>query len=575
MIGRGGMGEVRVCRDQRVGREVAIKSILPEAHDASVEYRFLREARIQAQLEHPAVVPVYDMGLTPQGHPYFTMKRVRGLTLFAIVRGLAQGDPSLREKFTLRKLVATFNQACLAVDFAHQHGVLHRDLKPENVMVGDFGEVYVLDWGLAKVAEREAPEFIADPRATAKGAVMGTPGYMAPEQVMPVGELDARADVYALGCVLFELLTLEPLIQSATGQTQELFNATLAGPDARASLRCPEREIPPELDAICVRATATDPAGRFQSARQLSDALEHFLDGDRDIAVRQALAATHAETAGRLMDQAQISTETRLAAMEAVGRSLALDPGNAAAVRAMLRILQTPMTEVPEEIERELAAQEDRLLGLVRRSGSVAYASFLLFLPLLIWMGVRDWASLAAMLAFAAVSTATSLVARSGKAFTWLFYSTLVTSTVTIAFVSRMFGPFMLAASIAAVNVLGLCLIRPRHGAPWPLLASVGSAAVLVPTFLESMGWLDRSYSFSSGTMTIHPQMVDLQQVPSTIVLLLVSLTVIAFPAAVFGLTRSALDRAELQLRVQAWHFRAMAPRRSKKGDQQPFTSHR
>jgi len=562
LIGKGGMGEVRMCRDQRIGREVALKSISKEAQSPAVEHRFLREARVQAQLEHPSIVPVYDMGLMPDGQLYFTMKRVRGLTLDAVVRGLSYADPNVQSRFTLRRLLTAFNQACLAVDFAHQHGVLHRDLKPENIMVGDFGEVYVLDWGLAKISAADAQPLSLDPKATAKGAVMGTPGYMAPEQVLPTGELDARADVYALGAVLFELLTWEPLVSTQSNEPRELFAATLAGADGRASVRAPAREIPPELDAICVRATAVDPAARFGSARELSDALERFLDGDRDLELRKRMAADHARTAQGILSRANISADDRMACMSELGRALALDPGNATGMETFVRLLQVPMSEIPAEVEREVSQHQDRTLALVRRSGSLAYASFVLFLPLLVWMGVRDWGAVAAMMLFAAISTATSLFARSGKMFTALFYSTLITSTVAIGLSARLFGPFVLTASVAAVNVLGLCLIRPRRGAPWPLLASVGSAAVLVPAFLETMGWLSPSYLFDAGTITILPHMVDLRQVPTTLVLLLVSLAVIAFPAAVFGLTRSALDRAELELRVQAWHLRGLAPAR-------------
>src|SRR5262245_44190309 len=147
LLGRGGMGEVRVCRDHRIGREVAYKVI---KHDPveGIDERFLREARIQGQLEHPAIVPVYDLGVAPDGSLYFTMQRGPGLSLEAVIKALRERDQLLSQRFSMRRLLVAFIQVCMAIDYAHQHGVLHRDLKPPNIMLGLFGEVYLLDWGL-------------------------------------------------------------------------------------------------------------------------------------------------------------------------------------------------------------------------------------------------------------------------------------------------------------------------------------------------------------------------------------------------------------------------------------------
>ena len=151
LLGEGGMGAVDLFLDRAIGREIAIKRIRPEASSAGSLSRFVREARVQGQLEHPAIVPVHDLAETPEGAAFFTMKRVRGASLDAILDALASGDPEARARHGRRKLLTAFATVCLAVDFAHARGVLHRDLKPANVMLGDFGEVYVLDWGLAKV----------------------------------------------------------------------------------------------------------------------------------------------------------------------------------------------------------------------------------------------------------------------------------------------------------------------------------------------------------------------------------------------------------------------------------------
>ncbi|MDB4992576.1 MAG: Protein kinase, partial [Myxococcaceae bacterium] len=155
LLGRGGMGEVRLHRDARIGRDVAMKVIrADQAHQASIRRtRFLREARVQGQLEHPSIVPVYDVGFGKDGALYFTMKRVQGLTFTDIFDKLRKKDPQAVAEHTQRKLLAAFGSVCLAIAFAHTRRVIHRDLKPSNVMVGRFGEVYVLDWGIAKILD--------------------------------------------------------------------------------------------------------------------------------------------------------------------------------------------------------------------------------------------------------------------------------------------------------------------------------------------------------------------------------------------------------------------------------------
>jgi eukaryotic-like serine/threonine-protein kinase len=301
-LGEGGMGDVVLCADQVIGRDVAMKVMRStDEVEEEAEARFLREARVQGRLEHPSIVPLYDMGRDADGNVYFTMKCVRGQTLAKILIRLAARDPGALVSWSRRKLLRAFGQACLAVDFAHARGVLHRDLKPSNIMIGDFGEVYVLDWGVAKLMERPRGEDSTrtpssdDGALTPMGEVIGTLGYMPPEQATGgLDSLDARADVYALGAILFELLALEPL-HVGVGKAK-LLASTMHGADARLSARAPERDVPLELEAICSKATASKREDRYRSARELNDALERYLDPDRDVrrrasSVRRVLSA--------------------------------------------------------------------------------------------------------------------------------------------------------------------------------------------------------------------------------------------------------------------------------------------
>jgi serine/threonine-protein kinase len=338
---------------------------------------------VQGQLEHPAIVPVYDLGVDPEGAAYFTMKRVRGMTLAEVLEALRHKDTAVVGRYSRRKLLTAFSSVCLAVDFAHRRGVLHRDLKPANVMLGDFGEVYVLDWGLARTAG--AAELPEEPVAatpveteirTAHGALLGTPGYMAPEQVRGERErIDARADVYALGCVLFEVLALEPL--HGRRSAPELIASTVTGAEARPSRRVPQADVPPELDGICAKATALAPEDRFASARALHEAVERYLDGDRDVELRRQLASGHADAAAEAAALARApgdgAGEARRSAMREVGRALALDPQNESALRTLVSLLTEPPREIPPEARAEMEESAHVQSRLAARIGGVGY----------------------------------------------------------------------------------------------------------------------------------------------------------------------------------------------------------
>jgi len=284
-LGRGGMGRVIEAVDPDLGRAVAIKVVIdPEGVSRGQLARFVAEARVTAQLEHPNIVPIYETGITEDGQVFFVMRKVQGRSLRDLLEALGRGEPEAVAGWSRHRLLRAFVQVCNAVAFAHSRGVLHRDLKPDNVMLGAFGEVLLLDWGVARTigGPPEAPARpmapVAAPGLTADGTSVGTPGYMSPEQAQ-AQPLDERSDVFSLGSILYEILASSRAYGGDTA-IQVLFQS-LEGPPQDPRERAPGRAIPDELAACCMRAMSPTSAERHPSAAALAADVEAWLEGSR------------------------------------------------------------------------------------------------------------------------------------------------------------------------------------------------------------------------------------------------------------------------------------------------------
>jgi serine/threonine-protein kinase len=570
VLGEGGMGVVRTCVDRRIGREIAIKSVKGTVAEPQVGARFLHEACVQGQLEHPAIVPVYDVGRDAEGTLYFTMKRVRGMTFERIVDALRGGDGEAGKQFSRRKLLGAFASVGHAIDYAHAHGVLHRDLKPGNVMLGDYGEVYVLDWGVAKlVAGLDDARPVGAPAVagrgdsgarTALGARMGTPGYMAPEQVR--GEaVDVRADVYALGALLFELLALQPL--HAHDTPRAALDSTLAGVDARPGARAPQLETPPELDAVCVRATALAPADRYATVRELVGAVESYLDGDRDLELRHALAEDHAraalEHAGRAARPGAEGTAARSRALREVGRALALDPTNEDAVRTLMDMMTTAPSETPPEARAAMEADARLGVRVGARWSVPGYLAWFLHLPLLLWMGIRSWpAYLVCTLAWVTAAGAAYVTSRRPPRYDSQPVLLTLTSALGVATTTTICGPYMLSPTLAAIGAMLLHMAPGRRGRVPAVLAHC--LAIAVPALLQWAGVLPPSYAFYGDSLTIAAGMLYFPPIPTHAFLLGSNLMVIVAAAILMARFRNGLTSVEERLHVQAWQLRQLVP---------------
>jgi len=312
-VGSGGMKTICQAEDRDIGRKVAIAEMRPKLNgNESKINRFIQEARITANLEHPNIVPVHELGKNSDNSPYFVMKMLSGEPLSMVIDKLKNKTKGYAKKYNLHHRLRIFIKICNAVAFAHSKGIIHLDIKPDNIQIGDFGEVLLLDWGLAKISND--PKNIQNPKKgkskdqkerdliknttkelsnsildiTLDGVIKGTPGYMAPEQVYGKNkEKDTRTDIYALGAVLYFLLTFQRPVEGKT--IQALMVSTLNAKISPPSERVPQNHIPKALNAVTLKALAFKKENRYQKVNDLIRDIDSFLGGYATTAERAGI----------------------------------------------------------------------------------------------------------------------------------------------------------------------------------------------------------------------------------------------------------------------------------------------
>ncbi len=530
VIGRGGMGEVCSAYDTQIGREVAIKRMTADDPSSDQLARFLREARIQGRLQHPSIPPVHEIGIDESGRPYFVMARLAGVTLAHVLR-----DRGAHPQFTRQHLLRAFVEVCHAIEVAHAKGIAHRDLKPSNVLLGDRGEVYVIDWGIARELDRPSNE---------RGVMLGTPGYMPPEQARGDDDIDHRVDVYTLGCLLFDILTGKP---TPVREPHEI---------------TPRDDVPPEIEHVCRRATAKERDERLGAVRELCDVVQRYLDGDRDLERRRVLAAAHFAVAQDALATLTDDECRHRIAMREAGRAIALDPTLGGAAELVGRLMLSPPTTIPEVVVQELAVLDRETDRRHLRQVAALNVAQILMVPILVLLGIHDVPYLVAFGGLAVVNLGAQIAAiRSERFFSARYTETFgtVLAMAIFALLARMFTPFLCAPGFVAVGLMSVGLssiARERKIIVKNAVLSI--VAVLGVWGAEALGLLSRTTWVVGDTLVLRSPLAGIGQFPVIAAMCVFVVLLIGTSASIAHAVSSIHHRAREQLQIQSWQLRQL-----------------
>ncbi|MCH2208366.1 MAG: serine/threonine protein kinase [Lentisphaerales bacterium] len=354
-LAQGGMKKILRVQDTKANRLVALAMLHEEAPPEFYD-SFIREARLTALLEHPNIMPIYDIGVDSSEKPYFTMALKEGDSLAHILEKRNARDRHYIERYPLEILLEIFIKICDAMSYAHSKNVIHLDLKPENIQVGQFGEVLVCDWGLGKViGSEEGVDFdqqLFNPdllnNMTLAGRIKGTPGYMAPEQVEENGEKSFATDVYSLGCILYSVLTDDKPFSSCS--QDDILDKTLQGLNSPAKL-FPDKEIPQSLNAVVVKAVALKPEDRYENVESLRADVYKFING----------YSTMAENAGLIKEISLFYRRNRRVCIVVIAALIIL----AAATTLFIRGLRQSIHQA--ELAKNAAQEASRIADISRK----------------------------------------------------------------------------------------------------------------------------------------------------------------------------------------------------------------
>jgi serine/threonine-protein kinase len=318
-LGEGGVGEVMGVRDNDINRAVALKRLRPTKQSTATLVRFVHEIQTIGRLEHPNIVPIHDVGVDEEGQYYFVMKYIDGETLEKIIEKLAAGDPDYHRRYNFEQRVRIFAGVLDAIAFAHARGIIHRDIKPANVMVGAYGEVVVMDWGIAKSLQAspssDAIEALASSAAatdssdshafkTEVGTLIGTPAYMSPEQAKGA-PVDERSDIYSLCVLLYELLCLKHPLTDPKKSVGEVIMAVMYEELKPTYLvKSPYQGLPPvELEWFLRKGLAKDPARRYASVAEMRQRLQLRAEGEIPVQCLSTMLKRTGYEFARLVDR--------------------------------------------------------------------------------------------------------------------------------------------------------------------------------------------------------------------------------------------------------------------------------